>query len=236
MYFLGIETATDACSIVLYHNTNLIAIEYTDQPKAHSQYLTSFIQNVLQNAHLSISQLDGIVLSSGPGSYTGLRIGMSTAKGIAYALDIPIMLMPSTMVAAYSGLSYVSQKDAILIGIVDAPNKEIYLQTFTLKQQYLLPHTEPIHRIVEDNIFTSLNINTSQSIYLSGKGASKIKALFPDNSNIHLIEQAKQDMQNIGQWIIHAYQNKNFCDIELSEPLYVKDFTPTLKPKKQGKT
>jgi tRNA threonylcarbamoyladenosine biosynthesis protein TsaB len=232
MYFLGIETATEVCSVVLYHNEQLIAIEYTDNPKAHSQYLTLFIEKVLRTANITPKDINAVVLSEGPGSYTGLRIGMSAAKGIAYALDIPLMLIPSTMVAAYSGLSYISQDNATVAGIIDAPNKELFIQCFTVTLRELVSIMPPRHCIADENILFTLDINTERPVYLSGKGASKIKQCYPDNENIIVLDKAKQDMQNLGKWLTQTYQNKVFADTELCEPLYIKDFLPILKPKK----
>lgn len=232
MYFLGIETATEVCSVVLYQDEKLIAIEYTDNPKAHSQYLTTFIEKVLQQANITSAQLNSIVVSEGPGSYTGLRIGMSTAKGLAYGLDIPIMLIPSTMVIAYSGLSLISENNATMLGIIDAPKQELFVQVFTLNDSTLNIEHSPKHISVNENILSELGLDTNTQIYLSGKGASKIKEFYADNLNIIALDKVKQDMQNIGYWIMETYKNKVFADVELCEPLYIKDFSPTLKAKK----
>jgi tRNA threonylcarbamoyladenosine biosynthesis protein TsaB len=232
MYFLGIETATEACSVILYHNEKLISVEYTDVPKVHSKSLITFIQNVLQKASITSAQLNGIVVSEGPGSYTGLRIGMSTAKGMAYALDIPLMLIPSTMVIAYSGLFFIDKDNANVIGIIDAPNQELFVQCFTLINRILTPINTPLHVLANENILTELGLDTNKLIYLIGKGASKIKKFYKDNANVIAVEHVKQDMQNIGFWIRETYKNGLFADTELCEPLYVKDFSPTLKAKK----
>lgn len=234
MYFLGIETATDACSVVLYQNKKLIALRYTDHPKAHSKYLTNFIQEVLLQGNTDITQLSGVVLSEGPGSYTGLRIGMSAAKGIAYALDIPLMLIPSTMVAAYSGACFLQETTGTILGVIDAPNKELFVQCFAMRTSVLTPLSAPKHITATENILALLGLGTetNQPVYLSGKGASKIKEFYEDNPNVRIIQTAIQDMQNIGTWITETYEKQNFADTELCEPLYIKDFSPTLKPKK----
>lgn len=236
MYFLGIETATDACSVALYHNEQSIAVQYTDNPKTHSQYLSIFIQNVLEQANIVVTALSGIVVSQGPGSYTGLRIGMSVAKGLAYGLDIPLMLIPSTAVVAYSGLQYIQDKSAVIIGIIDAPNNEIYAQCFTICQNGILESvTAPEHYIVDEHILTTLGLDNAKTVYLAGKGALKIKHFYPNNTNIIVLEKVKQDLHNIGTWIIETYQQQIFVDTELCEPLYIKDFSPVLKSKKQKK-
>ncbi len=232
MYFLCIETATEACSVVLYHNEKLVSAEYTDTPKAHSKSLTAFIEKVLQKGNITPTQLNGIVVSAGPGSYTGLRIGMSTAKGLAYGLDIPIMLIPSTAVIAYSGVYYIQKGEATVIGIIDAPNRELFIQVFTLNDGTLNFEHSPQHVFVTEDILSQLKIDTDNPVYLSGKGASKIKEFYADNKNVVVLEDVKQDMQNIGYWIMETYKNKVFADVELCEPLYIKDFSPTLKAKK----
>lgn len=232
MYFLCIETATEACSVALYQHEKLVSAEYTDTPKAHSKLLTTFIEKVLHDTDIIPAQLSGIIVSEGPGSYTGLRIGMSTAKGLAYALDIPLMLIPSTMVIAYSALPFTDKNTADIIGIIDAPNKELFVQCFTLHSGELTVKNAPQHIVVHENILTELGLDIDKPIYLSGKGAVKIKEFYAENENVIITEHVKQDMQNIGSWITKTYKNGFFADTELCEPLYVKDFSPTLKAKK----
>ncbi|MDW8302911.1 MAG: tRNA (adenosine(37)-N6)-threonylcarbamoyltransferase complex dimerization subunit type 1 TsaB, partial [Bacteroidia bacterium] len=219
MYFLGIESATDACSVVLYKNEQLIDIKYTEKPKTHSQYLTTFIEHLLQKNRISVELLSAIAVSAGPGSFTGLRIGMSTAKGMAYALDIPLILIPSTTVAAYSGLEYLSKCSAIVAGIVDAPYQEIYVQFFELKNNELIPCSDPKHFVVShDTLLPYLEPN--KTLYLIGKGADKVKSYYKDNFEVVAIE-TEQNMKNLGNWLLDAYHAKNFADLDLAQPLYI---------------
>lgn len=95
-----------------------------------------------------------------------------------------------------------------------------------------MPLNSPLHVFVHENILTQLTINVDKPIYLSGKGAVKIKELYAEKENIIAMEYVKQDLKNIGYWIVETYKNRVFTNTELCEPLYVKDFLPTLKAKK----
>ncbi|MCS7078282.1 MAG: tRNA (adenosine(37)-N6)-threonylcarbamoyltransferase complex dimerization subunit type 1 TsaB [Bacteroidia bacterium] len=231
---MGIETATDACAVALYKNEQILALEFTQKPKIHSQSLTLFIEKVLSEVNIPIYELSAVVVSAGPGSYTGLRIGMSTAKGIAYALDIPLMLIPSTAVAAYAGLDKIPNPDGILVGVIDAPYHDVYLQFFEYGLFFLNPITEPQHYVLDNHILLPY-LKQDKLLYLIGKGANKIKEYYNEYKNVIPLENVSQNMRNIGYWLLESYLANHFVDLEQAQPLYVKDFMPTIRAKKSSK-
>ena len=130
---LCLETATPVCSVALNESCCTIALRETEGQNAHSEKITNFIREVMEVAKIDYSQLDAVAVSKGPGSYTGLRIGVSTAKGICYAADVPLMAIDTLEAMAY-GLkaklgSQIGEND-LLIPMIDARRMEVYAAIF----------------------------------------------------------------------------------------------------------
>ena len=131
-YILCIETSTKACSVALAKNGELLALkESIDQDYSHAEQLNLFIEEVMKQAELEFSKLDAISVSKGPGSFTGLRIGVSTAKGLAYALNIPLLSIETLKSMAVGFLrQFPVNKNELLVPMIDARRKEVYMRIF----------------------------------------------------------------------------------------------------------
>jgi tRNA threonylcarbamoyladenosine biosynthesis protein TsaB len=132
IYILNIETSTKACSVALSENNELASFkEAVDLDYSHAEKLNLFIEEAMNTAGIKFSQLNAIAVSKGPGSYTGLRIGVSTAKGLAYALDIPLIAIetPESMASGFINQN-ILKADALLVPMIDARRKEVYLRVF----------------------------------------------------------------------------------------------------------
>ena len=227
-YILHLETSTRICSVALAENDKLIAIKETSVTNSHSSVITIFVEEVLNTAKINLQKLDAVCVSMGPGSYTGLRIGVSTAKGYCYALNIPLIAINTlhSMANAYSFefLSEISA-DTILCPMIDARRMEIYSALFNNKGGFL---RDTAAEIIDENSF--VEILSKNKVHFFGDGAQKCKeslshnnAIFNDN-----FEVSAKGMITLA-W--QKYQAKQFEDLAYFEPYYLKDFIATV-PKK----
>ena len=219
---LCLETATPSCSVALVHNGEVLACEEDPKGQNHSEKITLFIDSVMKKAGISYNQLDAVAVSMGPGSYTGLRIGVSTAKGICYAVSKPLIAVETLHAMAYGG-----KYNGILIPMIDARRMEVYAAIFD-ENVNKIKDTEAV--IIDENSFADLK--KDHHLYLFGDGADKCAELFANDDKITVIKDfycSAKYMNTIAQ---QKFNNKDFVDVAYFEPFYLKDFvpgTPTVK-------
>ena len=241
---LCLETATPSCSVALVHNGEVLACEEDPKGQNHSEKITLFIDSVMKKAGVSYSQLDAVAVSMGPGSYTGLRIGVSTAKGICYAVSKPLIAVETLEAMAYGGKVVISTerserrpelakastdrwKNLLLIPAIDARRMEVYAAIFD-ENVNKIKDTEAV--IIDENSFADLK--KDHHLYLFGDGADKCADLFANDEKITVIKDfycSAKYMNTIAQ---QKLNNKDFVDVAYFEPFYLKDFvpgTPTVK-------
>ena len=229
---LCLETATPSCSVALVHNGEVLACEEDPKGQNHSEKITLFIDSVMKKAGVSYSQLDAVAVSMGPGSYTGLRIGVSTAKGICYAVSKPLIAVETLEAMAYGGKVVISterseRRNLLLIPAIDARRMEVYAAIFD-ENVNKIKDTEAI--IIDENSFADLK--KDHHLYLFGDGADKCADLFANDDKITVIKDfycSAKYMNTIAQ---QKLNNKDFVDVAYFEPFYLKDFvpgTPTVK-------
>lgn len=221
MLLLHIETATPTCSVALSENDVLLAVKEKSGPGIHAGSITLLIEEVFEKTGKSPVRLDAVSVSEGPGSYTGLRIGVSTAKGICYALEKPLIAV-STLEAMAYGLDRerAGYGDAVLCPMIDARRMEVYTAVYDIKLQELSPAEA---RVIDRHTFEELL--DRKKVLFFGTGAGKCEplyahlenALFPpfSCSAAHLIRPASQ-----------KYRMGRFEDTAYFEPAYLKDFQP----------
>ena len=232
---LCLETATPSCSVALVHNGEVLACEEDPKGQNHSEKITLFIDSVMKKAGVSYNQLDAVAVSMGPGSYTGLRIGVSTAKGICYAVSKPLIAVETLESMAYGGKVVISSEvekssandNMILIPAIDARRMEVYAAIFD-ENVNKIKDTEAV--IIDENSFADLK--KDHHLYLFGDGADKCAELFKNDDKITVIKDfycSAKYMNTIAQ---QKFNNKDFVDVAYFEPFYLKDFvpgTPTVK-------
>ena len=222
---LCLETATPSCSVALVHNGEVLACEEDPKGQNHSEKITLFIDSVMKKAGISYNQLDAVAVSMGPGSYTGLRIGVSTAKGICYAVSKPLIAVETLHAMAYGGKTIV--KNGLLIPAIDARRMEVYAAIFD-ENVNKIKDTEAV--IIDENSFADLK--KDHHLYLFGDGADKCAEIFKNDDKITVIKDfycSAKYMNTIAQ---QKLNNKDFVDVAYFEPFYLKDFvpgTPTVK-------
>ncbi|MDA3882849.1 MAG: tRNA (adenosine(37)-N6)-threonylcarbamoyltransferase complex dimerization subunit type 1 TsaB [Bacteroidales bacterium] len=226
---LSIETATNICSIAIHENETCIHISEISEPQAHSAKLTVLIEEMLAHASFTIKDFDAIAISEGPGSYTGLRIGTSVAKGLCYAADLPLITI-NTLEALALQYTLNSKKsipeNAILCPMIDARRMEVYTAQFDayitqLQKTHPLVVTEETIQLFESH----------KSYYLFGDGSQKLQEIL-SAPHIHFVPNITCSSESVGQIAYSQYKQGNFADVAYFEPFYLKNFQATT-PKKQ---
>ncbi|MBR0176922.1 MAG: tRNA (adenosine(37)-N6)-threonylcarbamoyltransferase complex dimerization subunit type 1 TsaB [Bacteroidales bacterium] len=219
---LCLETATPVCSVALNESCCTIGLRETEGQNAHSEKITNFIREVMETAKIDYRQLDAVAVSKGPGSYTGLRIGVSTAKGICYATDLPLMAIDTLEAMAY-GLKaklggQIAEND-LLIPMIDARRMEVYAAVFDAN----LNKTKDTEAVVMDeNSFADLR--KDHRLWLFGDGAPKLSKLFENQKNICIIDGFKPSAAYMRPLAEKALKERQFVDVAYFEPFYLKDF------------
>ena len=226
---LCLETATPSCSVALVHEGQVLACEEDPKGQNHSEKITLFIDKVMKKVGISYNDLDAVAVSMGPGSYTGLRIGVSTAKGLCYAASKPLIAIETLHALAYGGLDAISaeRRDFLLIPAIDARRMEVYAAVFDEKANKI-KDTEAV--IIDGNSFSDLK--KDHQIYLFGDGADKCAELFENDEKITVIKEFYCSAKYMNVIAQSKLDSKDFVDVAYFEPFYLKDFvpgTPTVK-------
>jgi len=223
---LGIETSTKICSVAVSDGKKILAIEEEGGEYSHSEKLTIFIQKVLDRAKLQLKDIDAFAVSKGPGSYTGLRIGVSVAKGLCYALDKPLIAVDTLQAMAKNVAALSNQPDALFSPMIDARRMEVYTALYDKENNSITPITA---KIIDKNSFSEEL--TAQKIIFFGDGAEKCAEVLGENVNATFFDEGLPSAEFVNQIAFDKYQNQEFEDVAYFEPYYLKDFVATT-PKK----
>ncbi len=219
VYILNIETATKNCSVSLSENGKTVAIkELSEEQFNHAEKLHLFVKDVLAEINLSLKQLSAIAVSKGPGSYTGLRIGVSAAKGLCYALNLPLISVDTLAVLAEK----LSVASGIIVPMIDARRMEVFTKIFD-KDHLSLSNAEAL--IVDENAFADIK----EDIHLVGDGALKCKSVLTDSKFIFHDEVVYPSANEMSRISYKKYVENIFEDVAYFEPYYLKDFMLTTK-------
>jgi tRNA threonylcarbamoyladenosine biosynthesis protein TsaB len=220
-YILSLETATTNCSVSLSKDGKTIVLkEDNDKSYSHAERLHVYINEVLKEANLSSSNLDAIAVSKGPGSYTGLRIGVSAAKGLCFALDKPLISIPTLDVLAHQ----VKVNDGVIVSMLDARRMEVYSAVYDSDYKQLR-NTEA--QILDEKSFE--DYLQKGKVYFVGNGVEKSKTLI-NHQNAVFIEAKLPSANEMSLLAYNKYKISDIEDVAYFEPYYLKDFV-ALKPK-----
>lgn len=213
-YILNIETATKNCSVALAKDGKLVAYqEIAEANFAHAEKLHLFITEVLTQEQLTFSDLAAVAVSKGPGSYTGLRIGVSAAKGLCYTLGIPLLAIDTLAVLAQA----ITPNEGTLLPMIDARRMEVFTQPYNAQHQ---PLQKAEALIVSEDAFQEL----PGALHLLGDGAPKCQELLTDPRFVfhpHLLYPSAQHMVALSE---EKYKKNDIEDVAYFEPFYLKDF------------
>jgi len=213
---LGIETATKNCSVALFKDGIVIAEkEHISDGYTHAEQLTLFIQEVIDLANISLKKVEAVALSMGPGSYTGLRIGTSTAKGLCYALDIPLIAI-STLKAMAFAIGK-NENSAIYCPMIDARRMEVFSALYDSNNKQL---REVQADVVDENTYAEFLAN---EIIFFGDGSLKCQEII-NHKNAKFILGINPSAKNLRILAKAKFEDKDFEDVAYFEPYYLKDF------------
>ncbi|PKQ62474.1 tRNA (adenosine(37)-N6)-threonylcarbamoyltransferase complex dimerization subunit type 1 TsaB [Labilibaculum filiforme] len=229
---LHIETSTAVCSVALGKDGELLALKETKDGMKHATHLTVFIQDILKENNFTPNDLDGVAISMGPGSYTGLRIGVSTAKGICYGANLPLLAintlqaMTQPLLGDKKILAQLSKpEEAYYCPMIDARRMEVYTALYNNKNEI----TRAISADIIDEKSFSEELSKREIVFF-GDGSSKCKDVIKSKNGIFLAEVTPSAIGMI-EMAETKFQNKEFEDVAYFEPFYLKDFVATT-PKK----
>jgi tRNA threonylcarbamoyladenosine biosynthesis protein TsaB len=213
-YILNIETATKNCSVSLSKDDEtIICKEIAEQGYSHAEKLHVFIAEIIKEAEVLMSDLKAIAVSQGPGSYTGLRIGVSAAKGLCYALEIPLIAIDTLTSLA----SQVNQNDGLIVPMIDARRMEVYSAIFNSNKEMI--------REVRAEVLTEESFsNETEKIYFVGDCNEKAKTVLTQSNFIFLDKIVFPSANDMSAISYLKFQNNDFVDVAYFEPYYLKDF------------
>ena len=222
---LNIETSTEVCSVAISKNGELLFKKESQEGLNHSELLTVFIEEVFNDNSFALNKLDAIAVSKGPGSYTGLRIGVSVAKGMCYALNIPLIAVNSLeIMGIYAALN--SSENMLYCPMIDARRMEVYTALYNSEGEEIKPVSAEI--IEEDFLAEYLAEN---KVLFFGNGAEKCKSKIK-NSNAIFQGPNKTSAQFMQNHTERKFNEKQFEDVAYFEPFYLKDFVATIPKNK----
>jgi tRNA threonylcarbamoyladenosine biosynthesis protein TsaB len=213
---LSIETSVKVCSAAIHESGKLRASAEVHIEQAHASKLALIIDEVLETSNLAPAQLNAVAVTSGPGSYTGLRIGTSTAKGLCVALGIPLLSVGTLDLMAHQ----VKQRcrDTLLCPMIDARRMEVYCCLYNQSMEVVLP-TEA--KVIDEQSFQEYL--EKHEIVFFGDGADKCKEVI-NSENARFIEGVYPSAASMGELVFHKFQSKMFEDLIDFEPHYLKEF------------
>lgn len=220
-YILNIETATRNCSVSLAANgTTISSREVADVGYSHAEKLHVFIEEVLAEASIEPNQLVAIAVSHGPGSYTGLRIGVSSAKGLCYALQIPL-ISTSTLTAL---ADQANVDNGVIVPMIDARRMEVYSAIFSANGEMT---RDVMAEVITPESFSEIN----EDIYIVGDCSEKCKTVLTD-AKFHFLDKIEfPSALQMSEVSYQKYSNQQFEDVAYFEPFYLKDFLITTSKK-----
>ena len=221
---LQIETATTVCSVALANRGDVIAFKEVDQRNIHAEVITIFIDEILKNAGVKYNELDAVAVSSGPGSYTGLRIGVSTAKGLCYALDKPLIAVETLEAMAEGMITRGVDEDILLCPMIDARRMEVYTALFDAAGN----RVQATNAAIIDESSFSAQLEQSKILFF-GDGAPKCRETLSGNTNALFIDNFTNSAAHLTKKAYQKFQAGQFEDVAYYEPFYLKDFLITKK-------
>jgi tRNA threonylcarbamoyladenosine biosynthesis protein TsaB len=218
MLLLSIDTSIRGCSVALHGNSGLLANYDLNTDRSSSSMLTTLIKSAVEHSGYDLANLDAVAIAKGPGSYTGLRVGVSTAKGLCYALDKPLIAINTLEAMSLQIRSFFPAH--LLCPMIDARRMEVYAAVLDDQNNFIWP-TQAV--IMNDDSFQDLLVN--HKVVFFGDGAAKCKSLLLEHPNAVFPEtEIRPSAVTVGKLAIQAFENNLFEDVAAFEPYYLKDF------------
>jgi tRNA threonylcarbamoyladenosine biosynthesis protein TsaB len=215
--------------VALHQNAQLLASYDLLAEKSSSGMLTTLIQNAAEHAGFTLADIDAFAVAQGPGSYTGLRIAVSTAKGLCFAFDKPLLAV-NTLAAMALQVKDFFPDNYLFCPLLDARRMEVFCAVFDKNLEVVAPTQA---KIIDTDSFNDLLV--SHSVVFFGDGAAKCKTVFGQNPNAHFPQKLiYPSAQTVGELALALFEQQKFEDVADFEPYYLKDFMATTPKKKVG--
>lgn len=224
---LAIESSTHVGSVALYAGTSVMGSLTYHKARAHAQLLTPMIQTLMKDLEVPLSALSAVAISRGPGSYTGLRVGTSTAKGLCMALDIPLLSIGSLEALAWQVKPWAQQLGAWICPMIDARRMEVFTSLFDANLHVIRPVAAQVI-----DAFPFPGTAPDQPIIFVGDGVEKCLTLIQQRPTAIAMPQIEAHACDLGQPLLRKYEENAFEDLAGFEPYYLKDFVATASRKK----
>jgi tRNA threonylcarbamoyladenosine biosynthesis protein TsaB len=215
-YFLLIETSSDVCSVAVATENDLVT-ELSNSSRDHASALAVIIKNALHQANVSISHLSCVGVNGGPGSYTGLRIGLSIAKGLCSVTNVPLIMIDSLL--AYANGLVENQKvndDEIIISTVDKRRDELFYAVYDSKLSRM---QDVMLTVASDN---ELQKRLGRKCIVAGSALNKLQKIYPESDTLHYVN-VTPSAKNLLKPVVKLFNEKQFADLAYSEPFYYKE-------------
>ena len=224
---LNIETSTDVCSVALTSEGQVLDHRENYEGQTHATLLSQYVKDMLDYAHSREMKLDAVAVSIGPGSYTGLRIGLSEAKGLAFGLDVPLIGVNTLQLLTVSAMfnHFIDEERLLYVPMIDARRMEVYTAAYSPALEAVL---EPQAMILDEQSFKTL-LDDGYTLVMMGNGSDKAQELFAQQ-RVRFISGIKPVAVDMLALAEKAFREQQFIDVAYSTPLYLKEFQAT-KPK-----
>lgn len=224
---LSIETSTDVCSVALTSEGQVLDHSENYEGQTHATLLSQYVQQALQYARTREVSIDAIAVSIGPGSYTGLRIGLSEAKGLAFGLSVPLIGVNTLQLLAVSAMfnHFIDEERLLYVPMIDARRMEVYTAAYTPALEALV---EPQAMILDEHSFKNL-LDEGYTLVAIGNGSDKAREVLK-HEHMRFIAGVKPVALEMMALAEKAFREQQFIDVAYSTPLYLKEFQAT-KPK-----
>jgi len=219
---LNIDTATDVASVCLSHNGDIAGLEKNAEQKEHASFVHTAISKIVESSGIYISKIDAVAVTAGPGSYTGLRVGMATAKGVCYALKKPLITINTLTVMAQAAADTLITSGAhntatLLCPMIDARRMEVFTALYNMHLEIVLP---PVAMIIEPLSFNQWT--GDNKVFFFGNGSEKCKPFLQRDNSVFI--NSSHSAVHLSKLAGKAFEKEEFADIAYAEPIYLKQF------------
>lgn len=221
-YILNIDTATETAGVCLSKGNDVLAILTSTDQKNHAAFIQPAIASVIQQSGITLADIDAVAVTGGPGSYTGLRVGMATAKGICFSLEKPLIVINTLEVMAIAAIEKANKESQLFCPLIDARRMEVFTAIYDRSlQNRLLPQAMAL----EQQSFAAF-LDTA-IVQFSGSGMEKLSKI-SGHPNARFVE-VQHNAAHLSTLSLKAFTNKDFADLAYCEPFYLKAFFDTSK-------
>lgn len=219
-YILNIHTTTETAIVNLSNETEVLSTAGNSEAKQHAAFLHTAIENILKKNKIVAADLKAIGVTGGPGSYTGIRVGLATAKGFAYGLQIPLMIFNTLEVMAFSVINELNEKYALYCPMIDARRMEVFTAVYDHELNEIKP---PEATVLSEKTFEDL-LQKNDRIFIFGSGAKKWKEMIKEKDGFIFLENKNVSSGALASFSWHCFEKRLFSDIAYAAPLYMKEF------------